>query len=165
MTIRRCPLAFVSLMLLAAMSGGCSSTPSATGPDVTGGRTIEMYVESAGRKYERYLVGTDGVLHFGGGVDARKSNYTWSGPLMSAETSDLTMLIERHGWREADPPSTGVPPEMTYTIKFSDPDRKRSFTVLGDPPAVAEVRRLFDTAARRRHDTLIQALPKPGIQK
>lgn len=170
------PAAAAALIGLAILTGfpvamsGCAATGAsratgpATAPDVTGGLDVEMLRTSDDHAFARYRVDHDGTLRFGGGADALGGSYSWSGPLTGEEIGRLTTLIRQNGWLEADPPSTGHPPGRSYTITVRGPDRRRSFTVLGDEAGVIAVYGLLDTAARRRHQELLDTLPKAGEQ-
>jgi hypothetical protein len=148
--------------LLAALPAGCATTTAAAGGDVTGGLTVEMYVAQEGESYARYRVENDGVLRFAGGREAQDRKFTWSGPMTGQEIADLRALIAEHGWFDSDPPSTGLPEGLTYEIRLRQVGRRRSFTVRGDDQAVAAVRELLATAARRRNEEFLRRLPVPG---
>jgi hypothetical protein len=143
---------------------GCATTPGARGPDVTGGLTLEVYVEAGGGSFARYRVEKDGVLRFGGGQDAIDRRSTWSGPMTDEEIARLRALIDEHHWLEADPPSTGQPPERRIEVRLRKGGIRRSFTIIGESDDVAPVLELLETAALRRHEEFLRRLPRPGEQ-
>ncbi len=159
--------ALVGLMALAP--GGCAARrPEAErsdAADVTGGLELELMRTADDRAFARYRVERDGGLAFGGGTDAVTGRYSWHGSLTADEIGRLTTLIGRNRWIEADPPSTGRPPGLSYTITLWTREGRRSFTVLGDEPGVAAVHALLETAARRRHDEFLEALPRAGERR
>ena len=158
--------AVAMVALLIAVTGvgalpGCNAPARTPRPDVTGGRRIEMFVSSKERRFERYRVGTDGVVHWAGGADALSAKFTWSGPLTADEVERLFDAIEREGWFEHDPPSTREPPDTTYDVQIRGPAGRESFTATGDAPGLVEVRRILEQASLRRLDGYLDALPQP----
>jgi hypothetical protein len=141
---------------------GCAASSRTPRPNVTGGRHLEMLVSSAERRYERYRVAPDGVLHWAGGANAQSSRFTWSGPLTAEEIDLLFGAIVRDGWFERDPPSTKEPPDTVYDVRIRGPEGRESFVVTGDTEGLLEVRRILEQAARRRLDGVLEALPGPG---
>ena len=164
-----CLARFISAVLIAVLAGalpaGCASTGGSKGQDITGGLTLEVYVEAGGGSYARYRVEPDGTLSFGGGQDAIDRRFTWSGPMTAEEIDRLTALIDEHRWLEADPSSTGEPADRKIDIKLRKGPNRRSFAVIGESEAVAPVLELLEAAARRRHEEFLRRLPQPGEQK
>jgi hypothetical protein len=160
--------ALASAALLVAMAGagsvpaGCAGREYVRRPDVTGGRRIEMFVSGAERRYERYLVGVDGWLHWGGGANAESATYTWSGPLTADEIARLFGAIERDAWFDRDPPSTKEPPDTVYSVQIRRRGGRESFTVAGDTEGLVEVHAILAQAALRRLDGYLETLPQPG---
>ena len=150
---------------IAAASGGCAASPRARRPDVTSGRRIEMFVSSPERRFERYRVGVDGILHWAGGANAQSAKFTWSGPLTAEEIEGLFGAIERDGWFDHDPPSTNEPPDTIYNVQIRGPEGRESFIVTGETEGLLEVHQILATASRRRLDVYLEALPQPGEQR
>jgi len=157
--------AVLMIALVGAWTAGCAATGGAKGKDITGGLTLEIYVEAGGGSFARYRVEPDGTLSFGGGQDARDRRFTWSGPMTDEEIAHLTALLDEHRWLEADPPSTGEPTERKIEVRLRKGGTRRSFTVIGESEAVAPVLALLETAARRRHEEFLRRLPQPGEQE
>ena len=166
MTIfRRLTVAVLSFALLPLVVG-CSSSPRAEGKDVTGGLALRLFVKLDEDSYAAYRLDADGTLSFAGGQDALDREYSWSGPMTEEEIASLLALIETHGWLEADPESTYVPPQRSFEIRLArsgGKKRARRFEVIGSGPGVGEVYDLLETAARRRHEEFLRTLPQPGF--
>lgn len=149
-------------VLAGALPAGCAATGAAKGEDITGGLTLEVYVEAGGGSFARYRVEPDGTLRFGGGQDAIDRRFTWSGPMTGEEIARLSALIDEHRWLEADPPSTGEPAGRKTQVKLRKGPKRRSFAVIGESEVVAPVLQLLETAALRRHEEFLRRLPQPG---
>jgi hypothetical protein len=165
MCLGRIVFGLVLCALLNALLVGCASTFGPRGRDATGGLVLEVYVEAGGGSFARYRVESDGTLRFGGGQDAIDRRFTWSGPMREEEIVRLRALIDEHRWLEADPPSTGQPPERKIEVTLRKGGTRRSFTIIGESEAVAPVLDLLETAALRRHEEFLRRLPRPGEQK
>jgi hypothetical protein len=155
--------AALMLVVTVVAVAGCA-TLGERGDDVTGGRTVEMYVVEDGSRFARYLVDRDGSLSFAGGRDAQASKYTWTGPLTEEELDRLFALIDEHEWAERDPASV-ADPGPTYTIRFRGPRIRRNFTVVGDSPDVRPVAELLAEASKRRNEEFLRELPESGMQR
>jgi hypothetical protein len=154
-------------LLLAAVlawSGGCSSPPGADPDSVTRGLSLEMYAWGEGNFAVFYRVGTNGTLGFGGGVDARVRNVSWTGPLTTDEIDRLWVLLQEHGWFSGavNDATEGDPKERQYRIKVRWPEGGKRYRIKGPNPEVAPVEMLLDTAARRRIDRFLETLPEPS---
>ena len=152
-------------VLAGALPAGCAATGGSKSEGVTGGLTLEVYVEAGGGSFARYRVEPDGMLRFGGGQDAIDRRFTWSGPLTGEEIGRLSALIDEHRWLEADPPSTGEPAGRKTEVRLRKGPKRRSFTVIGESEVVAPVLQLLETAALRRHEEFLRRLPQPGERK
>jgi hypothetical protein len=160
--------AAVALLLLPAVAvsclGGCRSLIGADPNTVTRGLSLEMYAWGAGNYAVFYVVGTDGTIGFGGGLDARVQNVSWTGTLTADEIDRLWVLLEEHGWFSGDvkAATTGDPKERQYRIQVQWPGGQRKYRIKGENPDVAPVAELLDAAARRRMDSFMETLPKPS---
>ncbi len=162
MILRRSCRIVAALLVPLSLAGGCAA--GAAG--VTRGVTIDVLVEGEGRSLARYRVERDGTLRFGGGMDAMNGRFSWSGPMRADEIDRLLSLVDEHRWFEEDPPSVPPPPGEaagpTYTIRLTGPRGRRTFTVIGESPAVGPARDVLETAARRRHEPFLLTLPRAG---
>ncbi len=156
-------LAALLLFCLLGLTGGCASSRIA-GPDVTGGVTLELFVDRGDRSYALYLMETDGMLHFAGGLDAYDREFTWAGPLTDEEVQQVLAFLDEHDLWHTDPVSTNEPPENKYSVKLRKPGARRSFVIVGDGPDISPLYDLIETASRRKHEEFMQMMPEPGEQ-
>ena len=78
------------------------------GPDM-GGISLQLRLTDEAGKAVVYHVDPDGMLHFGGGMDAAVDRTTWSGPLTEAEAAELRRRLEGGHWFDRELPATGEP--------------------------------------------------------
>ena len=152
------------LVGLLSWLGGCSSLSGADPHSVTRGLSLDMYAWGEGNFAVFYRVGTDGSLGFGGGVDARVQNVSWTGALTAEEIDRLWVLLEEHGWFSGavKAATTGDPKRRQYRLRVRWPDGQKKYRVKGENPGVAPVEELLGAAARRRMDGFLETLPQPS---
>ena len=162
----RHPVARTLPVLVGLLSwlGACSSLPGADPHSVTRGLSLEMYAWGEGNFAVYYRVGTDGSLGFGGGVDARVQNVSWTGVVTAEEIDRLWVLLEEHGWFSGDvkAATTGDPKRRQYRLQVRWPDGQKKYRIKGENPGVAPVEAMLNAAARRRMDGFLDTLPEPS---
>ena len=144
---------------LAACSLGGGDPGSATG-----GLALELRLRGEGNLAALYRVEPDGTIGFGGGADARNRRTTWTGTMTPGEIAELRELLEKHGWFEGGPASTGDPPQRVCHIKLTWPQGRRHYKVKGASADVTAVYELLDRVARRRLDPVLEMLPKASTR-
>jgi hypothetical protein len=150
------------LVTCALLMAGCATSPREAGADITGGLTLDMFLQLEAGSMVRYRVDRDGVLSFAGGFDARNEKYTWSGPMTEAEITQLLALLDAHRWLERDPPSPGEPDDRRCTVTVHHAGKRNGFKVIGAEASVDAIAALLESAASRRHEEFLQSLPRPG---
>ena len=133
-------------------------------PDRTGGIALELFTHYPSNQATLYKVDRDGTIHFGGGFDAISGSTTWSGPMTDQEIGAMRTLLERHGWFQAAPESTGEPRDLRRRFLIRRDNRTRAYRLKGEVPALVEVETMLKPIAERRLDPILDALPKAGLQ-
>jgi hypothetical protein len=105
-----------------------------------------------------YRVDDGGTLRFGGGADARLGRTSWSGAMSPQEIHELQSLLERCGWFEREPRTSGEPRTLRTRIAIRWPGGSRRYTLRGSSPDVEPVVAWLDRLARRRFDEVLRAL-------
>ncbi len=152
----------VAAFVLAVLAGCAVTGPADTGPDLTGGRTWELYTAREGAM-ARYRIDPDGTLHFGGGRDAMGGRFSWSGPLTAAELDELVELIDEASWFDGPEP-VGDDSGRTWALSERMGMKVRRVSVEGDTEKLREVYDLLSTASRRRYGDFLESMPKAGKQ-
>jgi len=150
---------------IAAWNAGCRTSPAGGDSLATGGVTLEILAARGTSSHALLALTRDGTLHFAGGRDALRGDFSWSGPMTDDELTRLLALLDEHDWWHHDPPSTHQPPDQTYAVKLRRPGTRRSFKVMGDGPHLTPIYDLLDRAARRRHEDFLRTMPEPGLQQ
>src|SRR5262245_1146935 len=143
----------------------CCASPGGPPESATGGLELSMYVRDETRSEVFYQVTRDGVLHFGGGLDARLESTSWAGALTEPELAQLRQLLEAQDWFQTKPVSTKTPEDCLYRVSLRTPQVSKRFTVKGENTALEPVRELLAQASRRRLDATLERLPQPGPQR
>lgn len=151
----RTPGLVATLVVLAAT--GCAPRGGADSP--TGGLSLRLKVTGDENLAALYEVSADGVLAFGGGIDAQRDRVTWEGAMTGPEIDRLRALVEEHEWYTRRPVSSGEPKERRYRIKLRWPGGGKYYKVRGASPDVVQVQELLDKIARRRFDAYLRSLP------
>ena len=146
-------------LLAALLLGGCQGGDSAA--TVTGGLSLEMHVVGEQNLSVFYRVDENGMLGFGGGVDARERNVSWTGPMTEEEIERLRELVREHGWYDRKPTSTGEPEQRVYRIAFRSPEGSRRFTVRGASPDITPIENLLSDVSRGRLHPFLDSLIDP----
>ncbi|MBT8484077.1 MAG: hypothetical protein HKO59_02545 [Phycisphaerales bacterium] len=145
-------------LLAAGLLAGCQGTVGPAANEIGRGTTLELFVARSGGSFARYRVREDGTMAFAGGRDAIAGDDSWSGPLEPAERERLASLVA--GW--AGPAATAGAAEV-YTIRWRDEAGhwRRERAADGDP-VVSSLDEVLAHAARRRHASILDQLPKPS---
>jgi hypothetical protein len=141
---------------------GCASGRGAPG---SGGDTLELFISAEENRVVLYRVDDDGTLHFGGGLDAMNGNVTWSGPLTEGEREQLWAMVRDFGWLEKQPPEGDGDPLRKQRVTVRVDGTRRRFRVQGHCPDVAPVEALLANASLRRHDSFLDTLPRPDLER
>jgi len=159
------PRRWFPIVLVLALAG-CAAPKTPDRPDLTGGRTLEVFVAREAGAYEIYHVDKAGTLQFGGGMDAYAGSYTWSGPLTADEIDRVFEIVEVNRWNVADSVPKGKELPL-YRIEYRGPERRRSFRLLitGDKAGTGEMHALLAAAAGRRNEAFLDTLPRAGEQR
>jgi hypothetical protein len=127
-----------------------------------GGISLQLRLTDEAGKAVVYHVDPDGMLHFGGGMDAAVDRTTWSGPLTEAEAAELRRRLEGGHWFDRELPATGEPAERRWWIEVRGPAGRRRHKLRGECPEAEAVEALLENAARRRLDRFMERMPEPG---
>ncbi len=145
-----------ALAVLLLGPAGCETVPS-----TTGGIRLELHVSGPQNLAVLYRVEPDGTIAYGGGPDARARRTTWTGRMTDQEIAELRSLLERHGWLDRKPASTGEPRALVSRIEVKGPGGFHRYTVRGESTDVEPVQEFLDRVARRRLDEVLDSLPRP----
>ena len=144
---------------------GCSGSSRVDPQSTTGGLSLKMLVVTEDNAAALYHVQPDGTIHFGGGLDARQENTTWSGPMTAEEIQELHDLLTHHGWFATSPVSTDRPKGRSYRIQLRWPQGRQTYRVIGRSLDVTPIEQLLAQAAGRRHEAFLQTLPRPSSEQ
>lgn len=143
-----------------AMLAGCASSNSADEPHASR-LMLEMFLRDATNAEKLFRV-EDGELHFGGGLDARLRQTTWSTPLSDHDLTAIADAIDRVGWPRTKPAFSGEPEEQFWRISVRTQRGFARFKGRGRSDAAQQVHDVLDSIALRRLDRDLERLPKPG---
>ncbi len=149
-----------SVVILEGCAGNGSRMESATG-----GVELSLYVRDASGAEMLYDVKRDGTLSFGGGMDARLGNTTWTGMMTEEEIRQLHELLSQREWFKAKLRSTDEPEGVLYRVSINAPQSRRRFTLKGEHESVKPVRELLEKVALRRLEGDLERLPKPSLER
>lgn len=154
----------LSAILLIAAAAGCAQGPisSAVRGTRTSGWTLDLLRRAGDGAAAWYRLTGEGNLQFGGGFAALRAEPTWTGPLTDQEVAELVAMLERLDWFGQPPEGSGEPADLHWTVTVSGPPGRRRFRLTGHEEGIAEVEALLDRAARRRHDDVLDGLPRPS---
>lgn len=159
-------LAVLAVLGLGAV--GCETTPLVPPSDAaspTGGVAMDLwFARPESRRYEWFVVGTDGSLGYGGGMKAFDRQVEWRGALTPEEAAGLRSIIDAAGWLTAKDPSRsdGATPLAEFVLRAGG--KERAFDVAGPSAPVDRAVELLSKAASRRFDAFMQRLPDAGPQ-
>jgi hypothetical protein len=156
-----------NVILLAILCGAapaaCRSAPR--NASATGNLAMTMYVRDATGAESYYEVHRDGTLGFGGGLQARLFQTTWSGPMTAEEIAQIRAALEAQNWFRQPPRSTNQPADHIYRITIDAPERQKQFRVKGDTQALRPLHEIFSRIALRRLEPVLRGLPEPSIRQ
>ncbi len=160
----RCLLLF---LLLAWGMTGCAATgidkPGGS-EDRTGGIQLEMLVKTPDDALSQYRVEKSGMIQYAGGLDVIEGSFSWSGAMTGEEIETLRSLLEDLQWFSRTPPESGEPKKLRRTVSLDGPKGRKRFEVIGESEEVDDVQGLLERITSRRLDTVLDALPQPGLQ-
>jgi hypothetical protein len=160
--LRPCRPILLPVFLVLALTG-CVVPKSSDRPDLTGGRTLEVFVAREAGAYELYQVDKWGSLQFGGGMDAYAGSTTWSGPLTADEIEEIFAIVDANRWNVPNsvPKGRDLP---LYRINYRGPERRKGFRLMitGDNAGTGRMHALLAAAAARRNEAFLDSLPKAG---
>lgn len=152
----------LALLVIMTWGGaGCASRGPVT-DDRTGGISLELRDAPEPTAASLYRVELDGTLRFAGGQAARDRRFTWSGPLTDEEIARLRQIIRDDRLDAGRELPAATPSPRRTDLRLRLPGGNLRYRLEGEVPAVEALRGLLEEASRRRLDSFMQRLPKPG---
>lgn len=149
-----------------ALPGGCATTPK--GEQRVGGYELEASTTNRDAlTASLYKVSADGTIAWGGGMDARDGNTTWSGRLNDEQCAEIERLLVDDGWAKGSKAlkGSGEPRSMRSEVKVKGPGGSHTYRFVGESPALDRLLKTLDAASMARLDRFLKSLPEPGAQK
>ena len=159
----------IRCLLLVAAWGliGCAAARSVepgVSEDRTGGIRLEMLVKTPDNALSHYRIETTGTIKYGGGLDVIQGSFSWSDAMTDEEIETLRSLLDAYQWFSRTPAASGEPEKLRRTVSVAGPPGRNQFEVIGECAEVSEVQELLEKITSRRLDTVLDALPQPGLQ-
>jgi hypothetical protein len=123
-----------------------------------------MFARQADGAEALYRVSRNNTISFGGGLNARFDQTTWSEPMTADEAAELHALLESQRWYHVEPKSTREPKGQIYRVRLVSPQGRQSFTLNGEHKDVKPLRELLERISLKRLRADLERLPKPSAQ-
>ena len=165
MCIRRLLLAAPLLLVMLTGCAARNSWAMPSGVSPTDGLGIQLELRNTDtNQFARFRVEPDGAFTYWGGKDVLFDAITWEGAVDSTRGAVLDRIVRARGLLQMQSGGTdGVQP--TWDVQLFDDGRQRSFIVHGENAALEELFSYLQNLASARFETILDALPKPSVDR
>ncbi len=129
------------------------------------GLSIVLDLRDASGAEEFYTVDTDGMLGFGGGMDARFERTSYTAVLDAADMQRLAEIVTKHRLVDQRLESTNLPEGVRYRVRIRNDDGSVNRTIKGENPRIEALRAVLREFANRRLFPELERQPKPSIRQ
>ncbi len=161
--IRFCALACLMVSLLGFGCQEPDRAPEAPREvkDVYGlSLTLDMRDASGAEEY--YTVDRDGLLGFGGGLDARFERVSYEAMLSADDMQALQLLIDEQGLLSSTLTSSNQPKDVRYSVKVRTREDSLNKNLKGENARLEALRAQLKQFANRRLMPELERQPKPS---
>ena len=116
---------------------------------------LEMYNDT---QSTLYVVGQNGTIEYGGGLNALAGNTTWTGTLTSAQLSKLHTLLQSEKLQSEKRKLTN-----RYVIGIQDGDMFRHVVLPLTDSSATELYYFLEESTLQRIQSHLDSLPKPSM--
>lgn len=127
------------------------------------GLSLTLDLRDASGAEEYYTVDRDGLLGFGGGMDARFERVSYEGLLSPTDMADLERLIQEQGLLDSPLASSNMPKDVRYSVKIRTRNDSMSKNLKGENAKLEALRAMLRDFANRRLTPDLERQPKPSV--
>ena len=161
--MRVCALACLIVSMLALSCQEPDRAPEAPrAVEDVYGLSLTLDLRDASGAEEYYTVDRDGLLGFGGGLDARFERVSYEAMLTADDMQALQQLIDDQGLLNSPLTSSNLPKDVRYSVKIRTREDSLTKNLKGENAKLEALRAQLKQFANRRLTPELERQPRPS---